>query len=68
MRKATNHLVKSNGNDETSILGKMSDDMKFLISSKADKNELETMNMLKSNKCDTEISFKWIEIIHKQLK
>ena len=74
MRKATNHLVKnSNSQDDTSpgemgSIGSMGDDMKYLINSKADRNELETVKMLKSNKCDTEISFKWIEIIHKQLK
>ena len=40
----------------------------MMISKKAEKFELENLIALKANKCDSELSFKWIELVHKQLK
>ena len=42
--------------------------MKFLLNRKADKTDFENLSQIKANKVDTELSFKWIDLIHKQLK
>lgn len=46
----------------------MTEDMKLAILSKADKTEVESLTQIKANKCDIELTFKWIELMHDQLK
>ena len=66
IRKATSHLKsKSDGNNAFSI---SEDELRKAIDSKADKQELQDLAMLKSNKKDTERIISWIELLHKFLK
>ena len=44
------------------------EDLRSIILGKADKFDMESMQTLKANKCDTDLCFKWLDIIHKQLK
>jgi hypothetical protein len=44
------------------------EDLRAAIHSKADKYELDNIQTLKANKCDTDLCFKWVDVIHKQLK
>ena len=46
----------------------MNDELKNLISAKADKTELTILSNLKSNKVDTELALRWINVMHKQIK
>jgi hypothetical protein len=46
----------------------MSEEMKMIMGRKADKNEIEGLIALKANKCDAELAFKWLDLVHKQLK
>lgn len=39
-----------------------------MIHQKAERVELENLIALKSNKVETELAFKWVELVHKQLK
>jgi hypothetical protein len=71
VRRATSHLVKQaaekdgpNGGGS----GIMSEEMKMIMGRKADKNEIEGLITLKANKCDAELAFKWLDLVHKQLK
>ncbi len=79
VRKATSHLVKATLNDDSTNpqggtanasagLPGMNEEMKTVLNSKADKNDIENLTQLKANKVDTELSFKWIDLVHKQLK
>ena len=71
VRKATSHLVKTNkagspgGEQEATVL---SEELKFVLLGKAEKFEVENLSHIKANKCDTELCFKWIDLVHKQLK
>jgi hypothetical protein len=47
---------------------RVTDELRQILHKKADKNELVELNSLKSNKIDTEIALRWIDIMHKQLK
>jgi hypothetical protein len=38
------------------------EDFRSLIISKADKFELENMQIMKANKCDTDLCFKWLDV------
>jgi hypothetical protein len=60
------NLAEFGPNDGSSRIG--GEDLKSILLTKADKYELETLSLLKANKCDTELSFKWLDLMHKQLK
>ena len=69
VRRATSNLVKNNKESE----GKgdsvaMGEEIKIILASKADRSDIDNLNHLKGNKCDTELSFQWIDLVHKQLK
>ena len=71
VRRATSHLTKTEGNPAAASsngTGIMSEDFKVAMISKADKSEVEGLQQTKANKCDIELSFKWLELVHKQLK
>lgn len=40
----------------------------MILGRKADKNEFDNHIALKANKCDAELAFKWLDLLHKQLK
>lgn len=46
----------------------MNEELLCLLGSKADKSDVNELQNAKSNKVDTELALKWIEIVHKQLK
>lgn len=69
VRRATSHLVKGDGAGGASLSqGGFGEEAKFLLNSKADKADVESLSLLKANKCDIELSFKWVDLVHKQLK
>lgn len=41
------------------------EDLRSLIISKADKFEIENIQMMKANKCDTDLCFKWLDVLQK---
>ena len=72
VRKATANMKAQNntgGGDNIAEFGpegnRNTDDLKSILLTKADKFELETLSLLKANKCDTELSFKWLDLMHK---
>eukprot|EP00347_Sterkiella_histriomuscorum_P010846 403374700 len=78
VRRATLHLSKNtsmqiggNGGDLENQTGNYSianEEMKSIIASKVDRQELNEIFQNKSNKKDTELCLRWIEIIHRQIK
>eukprot|EP00347_Sterkiella_histriomuscorum_P005859 403355004 len=70
VRRATLHLTKQvdgqgqSGGDS----GILSETFQKQLQNKADRAELLQISNLKSNKQDTEISLRWIDVIHRQLK
>jgi len=41
------------------------DDFRSILISKADKFEVDNLQTLKANKCDTDLCFKWLDILQK---
>lgn len=72
VRRATSHLSKNSEGGAGSPMATsekgMTEDIKAAILSKADKTDIETLTQFKANKCDMELTFKWVELMHDQLK
>lgn len=69
VRKATYNVAKTI--EEPGLLtssSRVTEELKTLLSKKADKNDLTELVNLKSNKVDTEVALRWIDIMHKQIK
>ncbi|CDW86627.1 UNKNOWN [Stylonychia lemnae] len=73
VRRATQHLSKNqtmgssprqNGNDELGF----SEEARNILQNKVDRQEFSDQLKSKSNKKDTELTLRWIEIIHRQIK
>ncbi|CDW89243.1 UNKNOWN [Stylonychia lemnae] len=69
VRRATHHLTKQT-DGQTNITDNSSsfEEIKQQMNIKVDRQELQDIANQKSNKKDTELSLRWIDIIHKQLK
>lgn len=71
VKRATANITKSpNVGDSNNIaefgtLGSGGEDLRSMIISKAEKFELENMQMMKANKCDTDLCFKWLDVLQK---
>lgn len=71
VKRATANISKGPGDpgniSEFGALGSIGggEDFRSLIISKADKFELENMQIMKANKCDTDLCFKWLDVLQK---
>lgn len=69
VKRATTNMAKSPNAGDSNIaefgLQPANDDFRSLLISKADKFEVENLQTLKANKCDTDLCFKWLDILQK---
>lgn len=71
VKRATANISKGpNVGDPNNIAefgtpGSGGEDLRSIIISKADKFEIENMQIMKANKCDTDLCFKWLDVLQK---
>lgn len=80
VKKATSHLQKNSpymkDGEGAAMLEQVSggassqqvEEIKALVKSKADQQDLASLNATKANKIDTQLAMRWVEIINRQLK
>ena len=68
VRKATMHLTKNSDSPGKGIESNIMEEVFGLVARKVDRQELIDVKNTKSNKVDTDLAFRWIDIVHKQLK
>ena len=66
VKKATTQVVKSMNPNGGNMLD--ANEIKNMMSGKVDRDELTALYDLKSNKLDTEMTMKSVDIVHKQIK
>ena len=71
VKKATSHLGKGpslgggGGSGVTEEIIQVADELKKLVSSKAEKQQIVDLTSQKANKIDTELAMRWIEVINR---
>jgi hypothetical protein len=71
VKRATGHLQKGSALTANTNVGEIqatTEELKALITQKADRQEVQDMSTLKANKIDTELTMRWVEQINRQLK
>ncbi len=68
MKRATAHLKNKNIGESGNGNGFKDEEIKAMLEEKAGKSDFAMLNQLKTNKSDTELMMKWLELMQKQLK
>ena len=68
VRRAVNSIGKNQADHDGKSGLTAEETTRLMIHQKAERVELENLIALKSNKVETELAFKWVELVHKQLK